>query len=73
MNGYIRQILMSGAVIEAWAGGPCILTGQRCPCWAVKRPDGTGFQSRGLSIAGTTSEVAHTAMSIAKELVEIAS
>lgn len=71
MNGYIRQVLPSGVVLEVWAGGPCIVTGQRCPCWAARRPDGTGFQSRGMSRAGSENEVAHMALSIAKELVEI--
>lgn len=36
-------------IIEVWAGGPCIDTGQFCPVWSVKYPNGTGRQTRGLS------------------------
>ena len=48
MNAHTRT-LHGADVIEAWAGGPCITTGQYCPVWSVRRADGTGTQQRGLS------------------------
>ena len=68
MNGYVVE-RFDGATIEAWAGGPCILTGQRCPVWSVKRADGTGIQTRGRSRAGSIEEVAADALRVAREHV----
>jgi hypothetical protein len=47
-NGY--QILHEdNAIMEVWAGGPCIDTGQFCPVFSIRFKDGTGFQTRGQS------------------------
>lgn len=68
MNGYRRHVLPEG-VIEAWAGGPCLVTGHRCPTWQVRRADGNGVQSRGRSREGSSEEVADEAERIARALL----
>ena len=48
MNSYQRDA-EGGVILEAWAGGPYVATGQFCPVWSVRMANGTGTQRRGMS------------------------
>lgn len=63
MNAY-RRALTPSALVEAWAGGPCVVTGKFCPVWNVRRIDGTGEQSRGASRFETMDEAARVGLAV---------
>jgi len=69
-NGYQKIVLPDSTIIEAWAGGPCLVTQQRCPVWRVVLSDGNGWQRRGASVGGSMSEVSEMAVNTA--MLEIA-
>jgi hypothetical protein len=78
---YLRSLGPNDHIIEAWTGGPCITTGQLCPIWQVRKPDGTGMQTRGSSMGHdlhlhpelrkkTEAQVLEVAVSLANEYIQ---